>query len=432
MSEPKQPKPRISQKTALLLAGLASSVAVFVLLSDNSVLPNLAKESRSAVQSTLKQAKKLQRAGKWKKSAELLQPYVMARDPIALLEYGKMLARGWGMRRDLAKARENLLLAVQFEFSKRGQAAFELANVYRQSPGEDCSRIAFEWFTKSASWGFLKAHAELGRHHARGIGVPVNFPQALKEYQMAARNGSAKALLSFLTLVSKKPSLGKDLPPREELLVRAISHLEKEAMSGKPASAKALGRLYLGKGVMARNTKKAKLWFQRGADLGDGGAMYELAKLMLEDSPTEKEIEKSFEWMRLAISQNNAGAITEFGRLHLEERFGLQKKDAVSLFERGIGAAHPGSMKEMAMLQLVGDLVPKDEASAKKLLKRGAALGHKGSTRLLREVLAGKTFTKSGSSAAEGKPSSGKKTKTKKLKHPPTGATVITPFGRKG
>ena len=188
----------------------------------------------------------------------------------------KLLSRGWGVIRDLDKAREKLLLAVQQEFPNRGEAAFELAKVYRQSSGEDCARIAFEWFSRAADWGVSKAHIELGRHHVRGIGVPVNMKRALHEYQAASEKGSATALLSFLHLVGKDTEQIGKLPPIDQLVGDAISLLEQEAMHGKATSAKALGHLYLGGSLKERDEEKAKIWFLRSANLGDSGAMTEL------------------------------------------------------------------------------------------------------------------------------------------------------------
>jgi len=363
--------------TVLIVAGLFSATASYALLHSGRSSKPVATIQNPVVQKALKQARSHQSKGRWKLSAELLQPYATSTNPTVLLEYAKLLSRGWGVPQDLDKAREKLLLAVQQDFPKRGQAAFELAKVYRQSSGEDCARIAFEWFSKAAAWGFSKAHIELGRHHLRGIAVPVNVQRALSEFQIAAREGSATALLSFLKLVSKNPKLGKSLPPLTNLVSEAIPMLEQEALRGK----------------------------------------------------------------KLAIQLNNSGAMTEFGRLHLVGSFGLKTEGAVRLFEQGVKAAHPGSMLELAKLHLTGRLVTKDGRRAMALLKRGASLGHSGSQSLLAKLLGEKKSLriKENNSAQSimVRPQirnlkASKKPKNKSNKHPLSGATVITPFGRKG
>ncbi len=442
MSNPKTSSRAATTATALVVAGLFSATASFALLNPSSTQNAVVKDQNPVVSQALKKAKSLQRKGKWTDSALLIKEFATPENPTALLEYAKLLSRGWGVGRDLDKAREKLLLAVQQDFSKRGEAAFELAKVYRRSSGADCARIAFEWFTKAADWGFYKAHVELGRHHLRGIAVPVNSAKALREFQIAARHGSATALLSFLNLVSKNPKLGRSLPPINTLLADAIPMLEQEALQGKASSAKALGRLYKTGDLIPANPIQAKVWLRRGADLGDTGAMCDLALFLLEGLPSDQEITDALGLMRTATRLNNSGAITEFGRLHLKGQFGLKPSDAVALFKRGTDAAHPGSMLELAKLYLEGTLVKQDRAKAISLLKRGAALGHTGSKTLLQKTLSAKAAGSEVSSKSKkdalritkklNRMRKQKPIKKKSNEHPLSGATVITPFGRKG
>lgn len=427
--------------TALIVAGLLSATASFALLNPSRIQADVQEMKNPVVSRILKKAKFLQNKGQWIESADLLKQYATPVNPTALLEYAKLLNRGWGVLRDLDKAREKLLLAVQQDFSKRGEAAFELAKVYRRSSGEDCERIAFEWFTKAAVWGFSKAHVELGRHHLRGIAVPVNTSKALKEFQIAARQGSATALLSFLKLVSKNPKLGRSLPPIDTLVAEAIPMLEQEAMQGKASSAKALGRLYRTDDLVPANLVQAKIWLRRGADLGDSGAMCDLALILLEGLPSHEDKLEALRLMRMATKLNNSGAITEFGRLHLKGGLGLKPSASVKLFKQGADAAHPGSMLELAKLYLGGKLVSRDQAEALKLLNRGAALGHTGSKSLLEKTLAaianGTEVSATNNTKVLGAPqllkfkTKKKPAKKKSIEHPLSGATVITPDGRK-
>ena len=425
--------------TALFVAGLLSATASFALLNPLQGQSSIETVQNPVISKILKKAKSFQKNGKWTDSAALLKEYATTANPIALLEYAKLLSRGWGVPRDLDKAREKLLLAVQQDFEKRGEAAYELAKVYRRSSGDDCARIAFEWFTKAATWGFTKAHVELGRHHLRGIAVPANTRKALREFQSAAHHGSATALLSFLRLVSKNPKLGRSLPPIDKLVSEAIPMLEQEALRGKASSAKALGRLYKTDDLVPANPVQAKIWLRRGAELGDSGAMCDLALFLLEGLPSHEDIAEALRLMRLATKLNNSGAITEFGRLHLKGQFGLNPSASVKLFKQGADAAHPGSMLELAKLYLDGKFVTRDRVQAVGFLKRGAALGHTGSKTLLEKTLSETENGQHSRSADALAVPKLRKLKTKKkpakkksIQHPLSGATIITPFGRKG
>ena len=426
---------------ALVLAGLVSAAATLTYLPVHITEATAVEKSNPVLTRALKRMRKLQANGQWKAAAQEIQQFATPDNPEALLEYGKLLAKGWGVARDLDEAREKLLLAVQQDFPKRGQAAFELAKVYRQSSGKDCARIAFEWFAKSANWGFQKAHVELGRHHARGIGVPVNLTAALSEFKIASEYGSARAMISFLRMISQHPELGNDLPPLRELVNNALPAIKQEALAGKAASAKVLGRLYLDNALLDQNKAKARYWLQKSSDLGDSGAMVELALLTVDGLPSQTDVQSALKWMNRAIALKNPAAYTELGRLHLTGKFGLKPKGAPAFFAKGMNAAHPGSMLELGRLHLSGKLVAKSESRGRELLQRSAALGHEGAKRLLQQFDGEKPPTVKVRADLKIDPQSlrlpvqpvaKKQTKPKTFQHPLNGATVITPFGTRG
>ena len=191
MVDLKQSPRRFGRKASLIAAGLLAATSSLVLLPKSSVPAANATAANPVVAKVLSDARKHRSKGRYAKAAALLKDHATPGNPLVLLNYGKLLARGWGVPKNLDEAREKLLMAVQHDFPKRGEAAFELGRVYRQSVGPDCDRIAFEWFVESAKAGHVKAHAELGRHYARGIGVPVDIHNALKHYRIAARSGAA-------------------------------------------------------------------------------------------------------------------------------------------------------------------------------------------------------------------------------------------------
>ncbi len=375
-----------SRNVSLLFAGLVAAAGTVYLFETSDHAAAYSKLENKEALRALAQAKKRMKKGDWPRAIDLLASHSTSENPRVLLEHAKILSRGWGVRRDLDKARDKLLLAVQHDFSKRGEAAFELAKVYRHSSGEDCARLAFEWFTKAVQWGFEKAHGELGRHHAKGIGVPVDYRSALHHYQIAASFGSANSLLSFIKQIKRSPDLAVGLPDVGTLIAKVLPQLEREANGGRGSSAKILGRLYRDGLYVEASTTKALTWLSLGADLGDTGAMCDWALLTLSTSPSASQIKQALGVLRKAAELNNAGANTELGRLHLEEVFGLKAPDSIDYFERGISLSHAGSMLEMARLHLEGRYVSKDKSAAKKLAKRGAARGHRGSRKLLEQI----------------------------------------------
>lgn len=379
-------KQKKQQHIGVLTAGfLCAAACVFFFQIEGSNNPNVAVSGPVALKA-ISDAKKLMRKSKWLDAAELLRDHAISGNPEVLYEYGRMLSYGWGTPRDLDKAREKLLLAVQHDFSKRAATAYELGRLYQKSAGPDCHRIAFEWFSKAAEWGHAKANAELGRHYARGIGVPKDLNAAMIRYQKAAELGSASAVLSFANLLASEENLADIGIDANQLIVEAIPLLEAEAADGRASSAKVLGRLYRDGLFVAVDGPLAQRWLRRSALLGDTGGMHDLAQLLLLSAGTEESSAEAIEWLQAAADRGDGSALTALGRLHVSSKFGLSSDEAIGFFQRGIKAGHPGSMTELAEIYLEGELAHSNRQQAQELASRAAALGHKGAIALLRRI----------------------------------------------
>lgn len=338
-------------------------------------------------QQELNAAKTFAKKQKWSEAASILKRNAVGDNVQAKFEYAMLFAKGWGVPRDLEKARNLLLQAVQRPFKDRARAAFELGRVYRVSKGKDCSRIAFEWFTKAAQWGFIKAHNEIGKSYARGIGVDQDIEEALTHYRIAVQHNSTSAILPLVTLVAKGSST---LPPNRKkalaILNEFLPKLENAAKSGDARAARSIGRLYLNDLVIEADETKALRWLSISSGLGDAIAMHDMALLIMD---TQKEFASQDEVLQLlkeSAKRNYSAAITTLGRLHLKKQFGLPARKAVDYFNKGISAGHPGSMEELARLYFKGKYVEYNLERARDLAQQGTVLKHRGSKKLLDEI----------------------------------------------
>ncbi|MCR9139244.1 MAG: sel1 repeat family protein [Alphaproteobacteria bacterium] len=339
------------------------------------------------VASDLKQARQFGKSGDWTSSATLIAPHVKGHNPQAKLEYALLQSRGWGVERNREQARQLLLQAVSYHFSGRGRAAFELGRLYKSASGDDCTRIALEWFIKAANWDYAKAHLELGAAYGRGLGTDPDLAKALKHYQIAAETGSAAAIWSMIELVQKGNSVTEpDLQSAKALAERYLPRLIDQAQGGNAYAARTLARLHLNGVVVAFNREKAGRWFTEAARLGDPVAMHDLAILLMESGQVSETGDTVLELMRESANRGYAGAITAMGRLHLQRKFGLSPPDAVDWFRQGVAAGHPGSMEELARLYIAGELVERNPLEARRLAAMGAKLHHQGAKRLLSEI----------------------------------------------
>ena len=379
-------RPELRGKFVLSFAGGLAALCTVLLVPKVEGGTTQYSTQNPVIVKVLSKAKKHRIKGRLKEAAKLLAAHATADNPEVLLNYAKMLARGWGISRDLDKARDTLLLAVQRNFPKWGEAAFELGRIYRSSKGKDCDRIAFEWFMESARSGHMKAHAELGRHYSRGIGVEVDLGKALEHYKIAARAGSANSLVSFIHKVKRSSGGTFSEEALQEMIEDAIPALENEAVAGRGSSAKVLGRLYRDGLLVERNDALAEMWFERGLRLGDSGSMVELALLLQQKQGIDVPEKRVIALLYKAVEMDNSGALTELGRLHMRSAFGLNREDARTWFERGVAAGHAGSMMELAKLELSGSPDKGQVTKAIEMLKHGASMGHLGCKRLLERL----------------------------------------------
>ncbi len=367
---------------ATLSTGIVSSVLSF---HGNQELSHFQPDP--IAQRELSEARAFGKNNKWKQAAEILKRNAVGSNVQAKYEYAMLHVKGWGVPRDLEKARNLLLQAVQRPFKGREKAAFELGHVYRMSHGEDCSRISFEWFTKAAQWGYIKAHNELGKSYARGIGVNQDIELALKHYRIAATQNSASAVLPLVELLAKGSST---VPANREKAIAILNEfmpkLEKAARNGDARAARSIGRLYTKSLIVERNTEKALKWFAMASGLGDAIAMHDMALLVIETKKEFAEEEEVLGLLKESINQDYAAAITTLGRLHLKSKFGLPERKSIKLFEQGIVAGHPGSMEELGRLYLLGKYVRYDLKKARELAELGSRLKHSGSRKLLEEI----------------------------------------------
>jgi TPR repeat protein len=363
------------------------STAIWINLGDAAPV----SDSNPVLVRDLARAKQLQRGGEFKSAALLLHRHANSQSAEASYRYAQLLVRGWGIDRDLEAARDLLLTAVQTDFSNRGQSALELGRLYRKSRGDDCQRIALEWFQKSLDWGHTKAHAELGKSFARGLGTPSNFDRAYHHYSQAVLAGSTSAVFSLVNLVRNGTADREGHPAQAKILIQEyLPAVMRQAKAGDAQAARALGRIYQEGLLLSQNTGDAVHWFGQAVRMGDAAAMHDLAMLATTEPVDGLNQEAIVGLLNESADRGYAGAMTALGRLHLAQWQGLDPALALGWFERGVAAGHGGSMEELARLFLVGQLVSKDLTKAEKLAAHGAKLKHSGSVRLLEKMRSGR------------------------------------------
>jgi TPR repeat protein len=135
---------------------------------------------------------------------------------------------------------------------------------------------AFKWFQLAAKQGLAKAQLSVGYAYDEGLGVTKDQVEAVHWYALAAAQGNAQAEFNLGMcyhhgegVESTDPALNRSLAIKWFSL--ALSHGNKGAANG-------LGLVY--EHASSADYKEALQWYRKGAELGDAEAAYNACRLM--------------------------------------------------------------------------------------------------------------------------------------------------------
>ena len=256
----------------------------------------------------------------------------------AQLALAKCYATGKGVKRDEAKAFEIYRKAAD---AGSAEAMYELRDFYNLGWGGvtvDRAKAA-ELLRKSAEKGYVEAQRSLGLDCQHGYNTPIDLPEAVKWYTLAAAQGdsSSKAYLEQLKDVIPllEPAEKGDAETQYKLAHYIADHDEigtisghsrsdairkwllKAAENGHPAAQLEMAESYTyfenGNWWIAgvNDFAEAAKWYRKAADQGDPMAQGMLGWLYATGRGVEKDLKTAVEWFRKAAEQGNAEA--QFG-----------------------------------------------------------------------------------------------------------------------
>ena len=192
-------------------------------------------------------------------------------------------------------------------------AMFCLGKLYWRGRGVEQNRkTAVQYFHQAADAGNVEAMVMLGWVYYRGVYndkatiVPQNLAKARKYYQMAVDNGDDRSYYSLGNVCYDQ----HDYPAAMANFKKAARvDIDGNAFSGKwvdeqksVKNSRALamvriGCMYrLGQGGEGVNFAKAKMWFERAAELGEPSAMNNLSMMYAVGDGVAKDPKLSEEW----------------------------------------------------------------------------------------------------------------------------------------
>ena len=181
---------------------------------------------------------------------------------------------------------------------------------------EKLRKEGFNALKKKVDSGDMHYANSLGYAYEFGIGTSLNIKEAMKYYEMAAKQNNAIGMTNLADLYIQENKLKKAKP----LLVKAA---EKEYGYAQYLLAMNFFDLY------SENNKEALHWLERAASNHEPEALYQLGVYYLEGD--EADLAKAINYFQRAAELNHADAALELSYIY-DEGISVEQDDDKALF----------------------------------------------------------------------------------------------------
>ena len=214
---------------------------------------------------------------------------------------------------------------------------------------ETLMKEGFNALKKKVDSGDMHYVDSLGYAYEFGIGTPFSIEEAMKYYEMAAKQNNTIGMTNLADLYIQEDKLKKAKPLlvkaaekehgyaqyllamnffyyKQENNKEALYWLEKSASNDEPEALYQLG-VYYEEGVEA-DLAKAINYFQRAAELNHSDAALELSYIYDEGIIVEQDDDKALFFLKKAAELENQEAIDELASMALSGQGNMDAKEA--------------------------------------------------------------------------------------------------------
>ena len=247
------------------------------------------------------------------------------------VEVARIYLNGWGVEKDTDKG---LQILFKYSSSKSKEVHFELGKAYYcgETIEQDYQKALYH-FLKAAEQGHAKAQSFVGKiyFYFLGEGVPVDYAEAKKWYELSDRQGNALAamMLGLIYYDGKGVSVDSD---------KAFQYFKKSADKGNDTAQYLLADLYYFRKVKYQNYELGRQYLEKSAEQGNVNAQKLLARCYIGSFNFAEEDDKFVYWMRKAAEQDDAEAQRILGEAYIklenEDALPTNYSDAVKWFEK--------------------------------------------------------------------------------------------------
>ncbi len=196
-----------------------------------------------------------------------------------------------------------------------------------------------------------------------------NFSEAIKWYNLAAEEGSARAMLDLGIMHSRGQGTAVDVP-------LAIKYLEKSASLGAPAAYAMLGDIYRTPNNNVTDVPRAISLYRKSIELGAPYGCLPLGQMYANGNGVQQDFAEALRLFLRAENEGVFGASENIGDLYFAGR-GVKedKSEASRWYQKAVTANSVSAMRKLAAMYEKGEGVTTDLNQAATLYAKAANAG---------------------------------------------------------
>mgnify|MGYP000451084870 CR=1 FL=1 len=146
--------------------------------------------------------------------------------------------------------------------------------------------------------GDADAQWALGYLYKSGMGVPLNYAEAVRLFRLSAKQGHSAAINSLGTMYSNGWGIDKNK-------TEGIKLYQKSAEMGNPSAQQNLARSYYDGDGVSKNNNEAFYWWKEAAQQGHKYAQYNLGQLYFKGEGTVQNYLLSHMWTNISARHSS-------------------------------------------------------------------------------------------------------------------------------
>lgn len=209
-----------------------------------------------------------------------------------------------------------LLVALLGCGSSSSSSSKDFDRALEAARSEDFESALSIWLPLAEA-GDAASQFHVGYIYSNGLGVPTNYAEARKWYELSAQQDNTEAQYYLAGLYFE--GRGVEMNP-----ATAERWLRKAAIRGHSSAQNNLGVLYAKRSNSDEDNFLSIRWQLRAAKKGNSTAQYNIGSRYLLSAGTKENAVEALAWLRLSANQRDPDALNNMGAIFSQGRTGLK------------------------------------------------------------------------------------------------------------